>query len=553
MACLIFFMQCGFAFLEAGSVRSKNTTNILIKNFLDICIGSVFYWGVGYAFAFGPGGNAFIGSDWYFMYNMPSDQVDDWFFQFVFAATAATIVSGSMAERTEFVAYLVYSVILTGFIYPVVTHWAWSDDGWLTEMPNNPQIAFDDFAGSAVVHILGGSVALIGAVMLGPRIGRFDANGKPITIHGHTVPFAALGGFILFLGFLGFNGGSQGSISNDGDGVVVAESIVNTVLSGGVAALCALIIKQTFYKGNQWSLLTTINGGLTGMVSICAGCDSVSRWGAAVIGFVAGCLFILVSKLVLKVHIDDPLDAVAVHLSGGFWGIIAVTIFARDTGIVFTWDSDSFLSLLWNFTGAISIFTWSVATSLIMFGTMKAFNILRVHPTIEKKGLDIAKHGEPAYPLTAYGHGWNMNNYVDKDIETGTYTDGYVHVWLRSRMDTYTYGYVTQNSRIQFSFKSILTLCSSPVKDNPKDEASLTPSVPTIHSVEERSTNINNSASNLNKDYKMSASTASIDTIPEHIRLEGSQQFAERLQLGVVNNGMVSDNESDSTQEAVAY
>ncbi|XP_033102659.1 putative ammonium transporter 1 [Anneissia japonica] len=414
MACMIFFMQCGFAFLEAGSVRSKNTTNILIKNFLDVCIGSVFYWAVGYAFAYGPG-NKFIGTDWFFMKNMPTEQVDDWFFQFVFAATAATIVSGSMAERTEFVAYLVYSVILTGFIYPVVTHWAWSDDGWLTEMPNNEHIGFQDFAGSAVVHILGGSVALIGAAMLGPRIGRFDDNGKVIPIHGHTVPLVALGGFILFFGFLGFNGGSQGSISNAGDGVVVAESIVNTVLSGGVGALCALFIKLVLYKGNLWSLLTTINGGLTGMVAICAGCDVVEPWGAFVIGFVAGMVFIVVSNLMLKFKIDDPLDAVAVHMGGGFWGIIAVTVFARDTGIVYAGDSDSFLQLLWNIIGSISIFAWSLVTSLLMFGVMRAVGILRVSSLIEEKGLDIAKHGEAAYPLTAYGHGWV--NVVE--VETG--------------------------------------------------------------------------------------------------------------------------------------
>ncbi|XP_071956817.1 putative ammonium transporter 1 [Antedon mediterranea] len=199
-----------------------------------------------------------------------------------------------------------------GFIYPIVTHWAWSGDGWLTEMPGYEHIGFQDFAGSAVVHILGGAVALIGATILGPRIGRFDKKDeKGQEIKGHTVPLVALGGFILFFGFLGFNGGSQGSISNPGDGVVVAESIVNTVLSGGVGALCALFSKLVFYKENHWSLLTTINGGLTGMVAICAGCDAVDRWGAFVIGMIAGVVYMLTTRLMVKIKIDDPLDAVA--------------------------------------------------------------------------------------------------------------------------------------------------------------------------------------------------------------------------------------------------
>ncbi|XP_033123907.1 putative ammonium transporter 1 [Anneissia japonica] len=429
---------------------------------------------------------------------MPSEEVDDWFFQFVFAATAATIVSGSMAERTEFVAYLVYSVFLTGFIYPIVTHWAWSSDGWLREMPNHKHISFIDFAGSSVVHILGGTVALLGAIMLGPRIGRFDADGNPVTIRGHTVPLAALGGFILFLGFLGFNGGSLGSISNPGDGVIVAESIVNTVLSGGVSALCALFINLVYYKGSLWSLLTAINGGLTGMVAICAGCDAVHRWGAFVIGLVSGFVVILVSKLVLRLRIDDPLDAVAVHLGGGFWGTIAVTILARDTGIVYAWNSDAFLSLLWNFTGAIAIFAWSAATSFIMFGSMKAFNILRVNPTIEEKGLDIAKHGEPAYPLTAYGHGWDM----DENSETRV--------------------------GLHFSMKSIFTVCTS--RDQSIDDSEKAPSTSKVrrntipnHILEEAIGGKIDGLNSLSKDFESHPSISTVDTLPAEHRLDVSE------------------------------
>ncbi|CAH3160543.1 unnamed protein product [Pocillopora meandrina] len=412
MGCLIFFMQTGFAFLEAGSVRSKNTTNILIKNFLDVFIGAVAYWLFGYAFAFGAESNGFIGHKFFALADLPADKYSHWFFHFVFAATAATIVSGAMAERTEFKAYLLYSVFLTGFVYPIVTHWAWDENGWLykgveyTKDNVTMTVAYQDFAGSGVVHVLGGTVALVGAAIVGPRLGRF-VNGVPVLLAGHTVPKAALGGFILFFGFLAFNGGSQAAIASAGDADAVALSIVNTVLGGASGALTAMIIKRLGFADKYWSLLFTINGGLTGMVALCAGCNAVHPYAAFVIGIIAGMAYVGWSTLMIRLKIDDPLDAVAVHLGGGFWGVLSVPIFNKDSGIFYDGSGHSFRLFGWNLLGVLVIMAWSAALSLILFVALRVTKQLRVSAEIEEKGLDIPKHGEPAYPLASYGDGWS--------------------------------------------------------------------------------------------------------------------------------------------------
>ncbi|XP_022793819.1 putative ammonium transporter 1 [Stylophora pistillata] len=410
--CLIFFMQTGFAFLEAGSVRSKNTTNILIKNFLDVFIGAVAYWLFGYAFAFGAESNSFIGHKFFALADLPANQYSHWFFHFVFAATAATIVSGAMAERTEFKAYLLYSVFLTGFVYPIVTHWAWDGNGWLykgveyTKDNVTMSIAYQDFAGSGVVHVLGGTVALIGATVVGPRTGRF-VNGVPVLLAGHTVPKAALGGFILFFGFLGFNGGSQAAITFGGDADAVALSIVNTVLGGASGALTAMIVKRLGFADKYWSLLFAINGGLTGMVALCAGCNAIYPYAAFAIGIIAGVAYVGWSTLILYFKIDDPLEAVAVHLGGGFWGVLSVPIFNKESGIFYDGSAYSFYLFGWNVMGVLAIMAWSASLSLPLFLVLRVTKQLRVSPEIEEIGLDIPKHGEPAYPLDSYGNGWS--------------------------------------------------------------------------------------------------------------------------------------------------
>ncbi|XP_074660188.1 putative ammonium transporter 1 isoform X1 [Tubulanus polymorphus] len=433
MAMVIFFMQCGFAFLEAGSVRSKNTTNILMKNFLDAFVSGIAYWSVGYPFAFGKG-NVFIGHRYFFSESLPPSQYHLWFFHFVFAATAATIVSGAMAERCEFIAYLVYSFVITGIVYPIVTHWTWSSEGWLSQ-GNGVDSSYQDFAGSGVVHLLGGTAALVGAAILKPRLGRFDeTTSKPNTIPGHSVPLGALGGFILVFGFFAFNGGSQASISQPGDGAAIAEAIMNTVLAGSFAAFSALIaFKVGFcctYKckpqgmlRRPWSLLRTINAALTGMVAICAGCNVLYPWGAAVVGAVAGLLYLGASYVVLYLKIDDPLDAVAVHGVGGFWGLVAQPLLKMETGIVFLGTRKSFLDLAWNMIGAVAIIAWTAVICVVMFLILRVTGVLRVSKEYEIKGMDIPKHGEPAYPNASYGDGWPKENSESQNGESIAFTN----------------------------------------------------------------------------------------------------------------------------------
>ncbi|XP_012937656.1 putative ammonium transporter 1 [Aplysia californica] len=418
MGMIVYLMQCGFAFLEAGSVRSKNTSNILIKNLLDSFVAGISYWILGYPFAFGSG-NSFIGWHNWASHDLTDGDLAGFFFQFVFAATAATIVSGALAERCEFVAYFIYSFCITGIVYPVVTHWVWSSQGWLsagdiyTIDGLSVQVGYQDFAGSGVVHCVGGVAAFVGAAVIGPRLGRFhEETGTSINLRGHSVPFAALGGFILLFGFMAFNGGSQLSISNPGDGAVVSLAIVNTVISGSMAAFLTLALHRTRLLGTRkWSLLITLNGALAGMVAICAGCNVIRPWGACVVGLVAGIFFNFTSWAMVKLRIDDPLDAVAVHFGGGSWGVLSVALlkYVEDDpgkGLLIDWDRQAGLMLAWQLAGLAAIIAWTGGLCIIMFGLLRLGNILRVSPELERKGLDIPKHGEPAYPLESYGHGY---------------------------------------------------------------------------------------------------------------------------------------------------
>jgi len=427
MGIFVLFMQGGFAFLEAGSVRSKNTTNILMKNILDVFIGAVSYYLFGFAFAYGDPSNAFIGHNTFAAGNVreanltsgdtavvaPEAYYALWFYQFVFAATASTIVSGAVAERTEFIAYLVYCVFLTGVIYPIVSHWAWGG-GWLATGAGTG-LVFQDFAGSAVVHITGGTAAFVGAIMVGPRIGRFKKDGTVGEINHHSITITALGAFILYIGFMAFNGGSQLAISNPGDGAAVSKSIVNTILGGSVGGMVAMgVFRMNFDvrcgpggKPAFWSCLMTINGGLAGMVALCAGCDDLYPWAAIIIGAVAGLSLIMWHAIMLKLKIDDPLDAVAVHLGGGLTGILLTPIFATNGklgvgGIIYGGHELAFKSFAWNLCGAVVIMAWVAVTSFLLFGTLKLLKFLRVSELVEIAGLDGFHHGEDAYPLSSY-------------------------------------------------------------------------------------------------------------------------------------------------------
>ena len=396
---IVFFMQAGFAFLEAGAVRAKNTTNILMKNLMDSAIAAIIFWVCGYAWAFGEDSNFFLGYKNFFLINLPSNLYPHYFFHFVFAATAATIVSGAMAERTRFTAYFVYSFVLTGFVYPIVVHWTWNEKGWLANDCWWEEISYKDFAGSGVVHMVGGVAGLLGTLALKPRLDQV-VDGKHVRVFGHTVPLMCLGAFILIFGFFAFNGGSQASITQPGDGAVIGKILVNTMISGSCGGLTVVLIYYVPTK--KFTLLGCINGFLTGMVSICAGCDAVDPWAAAFVGVVGGIVFWGYSEGIFKLGIDDPLDAFAVHYGGGLWGVIAVCLFAKDAGVLYEWDAHSFKQLFWNIFGALVITGWVIITTGPMFFGLHFAGLLRVPARVEELGLDKQEHGEVAYPFASY-------------------------------------------------------------------------------------------------------------------------------------------------------
>ena len=320
-AYLVFFMQAGFAMLCAGSVRSKNTKNILIKNVLDACVGAIAFFIFGYGFAYGKKegktANEFIGN-----WNFGLQDYTDWasfLFQWAFSAAAATIVSGSVAERTAFQAYLGYSFFLTAFVYPVVVHWVWDSDGWLNAFKSK-DLLFDcgmiDFAGSGVVHMTGGVAGLMGAAIVGPRTGRFDPNGRVIAMPGHNASLVVLGTFILWVGWYGFNPGSQLAII--GSEVVVARTAVSTTLSAASGGVTAMAINYGLY--HVWDLIAVCNGVLAGLVGITAGCSVTEPWTAIVCGFLSAWVIHGASKLLLKFKIDDPLEAAPrMAAAGALW------------------------------------------------------------------------------------------------------------------------------------------------------------------------------------------------------------------------------------------
>jgi len=419
MGCIVFLMQAGFAFLEAGAVRSKNTVNILIKNMLDALIGGVSYWAIGWALAYGKDdGSGFIGTSQFFSHNMNQADFPSWFFQFVFAATAATIVSGAIAERCTFTAYFCYSVIITAWMYPPVSHWGWhcpnkEETHWIiNELQENVTIEQDcgwlvkngytDFAGSGIVHVLGGVCAGVGCYFMKPRAGRFSKSG-PIDMPGHSVPLAGLGGFILLFGFLAFNGGSQLSITNPGDSAVVGIVIVNTIIGGCSGGLAAMFI--TWFQTRKWSYLITLNGCLTGMVAQCAGCNNYPVWASLIIGAMGGAVFHGVHWLEMKARMDDPLDAVPVHFGGGVLGVICGPIFKAVEsvdGIAMAAIAPDANTLGWNILGLLIIILWAAFWSTLMFGGLSLIKKLRIDRETEFKGNDQIKHGESAYPRDAW-------------------------------------------------------------------------------------------------------------------------------------------------------
>ena len=400
-AMLVFFMQPGFALCEAGFTRSKNTANILFKNFVDFVLGSLLFWFLGFGLMFGSNGEGFVGmpnfGDLSFFDNgLPVEGF--LIFQTVFCATAATIVSGAMAERTKFSMYVVYSFFISLLIYPISGHWTWGG-GWLCNgdetsfMMTTFGANFHDFAGSAIVHSVGGVLAFVGALCLGPRLGKYDKNGKSRAIPGHNLMAAALGVFILWFGWFGFNPGSQLAASGEVNSTAISHVFLTTNLAAAAGGFATMFV--TWIKYGKPSLSLTLNGVLAGLVGITAGCDLVAPWAAVVIGLVCGTVLVFSIEFIdVKLHVDDPVGASSVH---GVCGILGTLM----TGLLAT-DGGALLGGGWGFFGAqvfgvLMIDVWAAAAGFVLFYGIKALKGLRVDKRIEEEGLDIYEHGESCY------------------------------------------------------------------------------------------------------------------------------------------------------------
>jgi len=423
---MVFFMQAGFAMLCAGSVRQKNVKNIMLKNLLDACGGALGFWSVGYAFAYGNDDSSvknFIGSKNFFQMDATTgtDYVS-WFFQFAFAATAATIVAGTVAERCKMSAYLCYSLMLTGFVYPVVVRSIWGGSGFLSAFNESYDggpflgVGMIDFAGSGVVHMTGGYTALCAAYILGPRRGRFyDADGnalaEPAEFQAHSVALQVLGTFILWVGWYGFNPGSALGVADVGYSSIAALCAVTTTISAAAGCVTAMFtdtIMGLMKTGEaEYDLTYAMNGALSGLVAITAGCSVTTPYAALVIGIIGGWVYCAFSSLLIRLKIDDAVDAVPVHLANGMWGCIATGLFAEPyraglagygkSGLFYTGDGSL---LACEICGILWIIGWVSVIMIPFFYILNILGMFRVDALEEEVGLDISHHKGAAYDLT---------------------------------------------------------------------------------------------------------------------------------------------------------
>lgn len=381
-AALVFLMQAGFALLEGGMARSKNAVNVIMKNYMDACAGGLIFWLFGFGLMFGTNHTGWIGTDWF----MPQAASSwDWsfiLFQMMFAATACTIASGAMAERVRYSAYLTGACLITGIIYPVFGAWAWGSysggNGWLKEM------GFIDFAGSTVVHSVGGWCALAGIIVLGPRLGRFGPSGEPRAIPGHNLGLVALGGFILWFGWFGFNGGS--TLSGDAS---IGKILLNTHLSACSGAIGAALF--SWMTGRPMLLTSTVNGSIGGLVGITAGCASMDPQFAVITGLASGAITIVGPMLLNAARLDDVVDAVSVHGLCGAWGTIAA-------GMFFAGDLFDKTRIFIQAIGIGVGFVWAFGASLVMYVIINMLMGMRASPLHEQRGLDFTEHAEVGYP-----------------------------------------------------------------------------------------------------------------------------------------------------------
>lgn len=432
-AYLVFSMQLGFAMLCAGSVRAKNTMNIMLTNVLDAAAGGLFYYMFGYAFAYGSPSNGFIGKHFFGLKDIPNSTAgldySNFLYQWAFAIAAAGITSGSIAERTQFVAYLIYSSFLTGFVYPVVSHWIWAVDGWASAF-NTGDLLFGtgviDFAGSGVVHMVGGVAGFWGAFIEGPRIGRYDHGGRSVALRGHSASLVVLGTFLLWFGWYGFNPGSFNKIAVTyaegqfyGQWSAVGRTAVTTTLAGCMAALTTLFGKR--WLSGHWNVTDVCNGLLGGFAAITSGCSVVDPWAALICGFVAALVLIGLNKLAEIFKYDDPLEAAQLHGGCGAWGIIFTALFAKEKYVNEVYPLEGGRSHYGLFMGGggkllgahviqiLVIIGWVSATMGPLFYILHKFKLLRISAEDETAGMDLTRHGGFAYAYTDEDENKNGN------------------------------------------------------------------------------------------------------------------------------------------------
>jgi len=379
---LVFFMQAGFALLESGMSRAKNAINVIMKNYCDMCFGAIAFWAIGYGLMFGSNTTGWLGTDRFFPGAMPAIDYAWLFFQTMFAATAVTIVSGAIAERARFGVYITASMLVTGIVYPVFGAWAWGSlyegQGWLR------QLGFIDFAGSTVVHSVGAWSALAALMVIGPRTGRYGPDGKARTIPGHNLTSVALGGFILWLGWFGFNAGSTVAAT-----VEIGRILVNTHLAGAAGAIGAIVALRV--SGQPMLLTATVNGSIAGLVAITAGCAVMDPPFALLTGFIGGIVMVAASALLERFRVDDVVGAIAVHGFGGAWGTLAAGLFKA--GALFDLAQVKIQAI-----GVGAAFLWAFPVSLAIWWLIDKIRPVRASTSDEQRGLDYSEHYEIGYP-----------------------------------------------------------------------------------------------------------------------------------------------------------
>lgn len=378
-AALVFFMQAGFALVEGGLVRAKNSVNVIMKIYLGTCFVGVTFWAVGYGMAFGPSVGGLIGGSGFMPSGMSAKEAVSLLYQLLFATIAVTIVSGAAAERMRYAAYLAFAVLMSIFIYPMFAHWAWNDNGWLNKL------GYIDLAGGGAIHAVGAWSSLACVIVLGPRLGRFGKNGEVRDIPGHNLPMVALGGFILWMGWLGFNGGSIAGL----DKANLGDVLLNTYLGGCAGGIGALAFMRL--SGRPVLATGAVNGSLCGLASLTAGAASVGPGSALLIGLLGGAACIYGAEKIRSFGLDDPVDAIAVHGIGGIWGVLAAGIFYA--GGMF---DPARISV--QFMGAVVSFLWAFPMAFAFFKLIDRFSGLRVPTLHEQRGLDFTEHHEIAYP-----------------------------------------------------------------------------------------------------------------------------------------------------------